>query len=508
MAKLDPKYDYKFIKTNRSSGILLHISSLPGPYGIGTLGKYAREFVDFLDDSGQTYWQMLPVGPTGYGDSPYQSFSTFAGNPYFIDLDMLVEDGLLTQEEIESIIKVEDDTSVDYGRLYIERYEVLRMAFDKFDLNSVEFINFVEENRLWLDNYSMFMSIKEHFDRIQWNMWPDDYKYRNKETLIKFKEQHIDEINFQKFLQYKFFEQWYLLKSYCNEKGIRIIGDLPIYVAEDSSDLWSNPEFFQLNEDLTLKYVGGCPPDGFSDDGQLWGNPVYNWEKLEEDNYKWWVNRLGGNLKIFDVIRLDHFRGFESYWSIPGGDDTAKFGTWVKGPGIKLFNKIKEALGEISIIAEDLGYMTEEVHNFREATGFPSMKVLQFAFDPLANSDYLPHNYVDNCVVYTGTHDNDTIQGWVKNAREEEIELATKYFNITKEETFNWGLIRGAMTSVANTAIFQMQDFLFLGNEARMNNPGTLGDNWKWRMEAEDYSFETSKILRELTRISGRMKSS
>lgn len=506
MVKLDPKFEFKKIKEDRGSGILLHISSLPGPYGIGTLGKSARKFADFLDGAGQKYWQMLPVGPTGFGDSPYQSFSTFAGNPYFIDLDTLVEEGLLTNEDIDNNISAIDDTKVDYGKLYIERYKILKTAYENFNIDDLEFVSFVEKNNNWIEDYSMFMAIKDKFDGKKWSEWQDNYKLRDENTLEEFKINNQKEINFYKFLQYKFFEQWYSLKDYVNRLNIKIIGDLPIYVAEDSSDVWANKEVFQLNEDCTLKYVGGCPPDGFSDDGQLWGNPVYDWEYLEKENYTWWIERMRWNLKIFDTIRLDHFRGFESYWRIPGGDKTARRGTWEKGPDIKLFDKIKESLGDISIIAEDLGYMTKEVYEFRLKTGFPSMKVLQFAFDPLATSDYLPHNYDDNCVVYTGTHDNDTILGWVNNAREEDLELAKKYFNITEEETFNFGLIRGALTSVAKLAVFQMQDLLFLDNSARMNNPGTLGDNWTWRMDKDALDFSVSKELRELTRISGRLK--
>lgn len=505
MVQLDEKYNFKNIKKDRGSGILLHISSLPGPYGIGSLGKEARDFVDLLKTAGQKYWQILPVGPTSYGDSPYASFSTFAGNPYFIDLDYLVEDGLLSVEDLEETKRVEDLEKVDYEKLYNERIPLLRKAFSKFNIYDMDFISFCSENLVWLDDYSLFMSLKKYFAGKSWQDWPNKYRLRDKNELNLFKIENIEEINFQKFLQYKFFQQWKSLKDYTNAKGIKVIGDLPIYVAEDSSDVWTKPQLFQLKEDLKPKFVGGCPPDGFSDDGQLWGNPVYDWENNEKEDYKFWVSRIKKNLKLYDILRLDHFRGFESYWKIPAEDTNARRGHWELGPGIKLFNKIKAELGDISIIAEDLGYMTKEVFEFREATGFPSMKVLQFAFNPDASSDYLPHNMNDNCVVYTGTHDNDTIIGWTKNAREEELDFARKYLNITDEEGFTFGLIRGAMTSVARTAIFQMQDLLFLDNSARMNNPGKLGGNWTWRMTEGSVSNETIERLRELTRISGRL---
>lgn len=506
MAQLDEKYYFKKIKTDRASGILMHISSLPDPYGIGTLGKSAREFVDFLDKSGQKYWQMLPVGPTGFGDSPYQSFSTYAGNPYFVDLDKLRYEGLVWQEDLDEVIHVDNIEKVDYGRLYYERFKVLRLAFERFNTEDEDFKNFVEKHAHWLRDYSLFMSIKDHFNGQPWTMWPEEYKRRDKKTLDKYEKDNIKDINFHRFIQYKFFQQWSELKDYIASKGIQTIGDLPIYVAEDSSDVWANPEVFQLNEDLKPTFVGGCPPDAFSDDGQLWGNPVYDWDYLEKTKYQWWVNRLKAAFDIFDCIRLDHFRGFESFWKVPYGDTTAAGGQWETGPAMKLFSRIKEELGDLPIIAEDLGFMTEEVYQFRLDSGFPSMKVLQFAFDPTCESDYLPHNYDDNCVVYTGTHDNDTILGWLQNARHDEIETAKKYFNITDEEGFNWGLFRGAMTSVAKLAVFQMQDFLWLDNSARMNNPGILGGNWEWRMLPHALHDDIANRLRELTRISGRLK--
>lgn len=506
MAILDEKYYFKKIKTDRASGVLMHISSLPSPYGIGTLGKEAREFVDFLDASGQKYWQMLPVGPTGFGDSPYQSFSTFAGNPYFIDLDDLVEKKLITKQEIDDLIFIEDQTKVDYGRLYIERFKVLKLAFERFDTSNERFLNFVDDQDKWLHDYVIFMSLKDKFNGEPWTKWPEEFKHRDQEALKKFEEENKKDVDFFRFTQYAFFSQWNELKKYIHERGILTIGDLPIYVAEDSSDVWANPELFQLNDDLTPKFVGGCPPDAFSETGQLWGNPVYDWDKNEETGYKWWLDRIGINFQIFDCIRLDHFRGFESYWRIPAGDDTAKNGEWVQGPAMKLFSKIKEEFGDLPIIAEDLGYMTKEVYKFRLETGFPSMKVIQFAFDPSGTSDHLPHNYDENTVAYLGTHDNDTIVGWFENARYEEANFAKRYFNLTEEESYVWGLIRGAMTSVAKMTIFQMQDLLMLDNSARMNNPGTLGNNWQWRRKSGALNPYLADRLKEMTRITGRSK--
>lgn len=507
MTELNEKYKYEHVKTERGSGILMHISSLPGPYGIGSMGEKAREFADFLEKAGQSYWQILPIGVTSFGDSPYTTFSSFAGNPYFIDLDLLKNEELLTQADIDQHIAfVEDNTKVDYGKLYHERYSLLKVAFHNFDLEDRGYYAFTEKHNFWLRNYALFMTLKEKFQGCKWNDWPNEYKFRDEKALSEFEIENLEDINFHKFIQYKFFSQWENLKDYIHQKNISIIGDLPIYLAEDSADVWSNPNLFQLNEDLKPTYVSGVPPDGFSDDGQLWGNPVYNWQEHEKTNFKFWSDRIRFNLEIFDVLRLDHFRGFESYWLVPAGENTAKNGRWEQGPGLKLFDKLNAELGHMRMIVEDLGYMTEEVYKLREEIGFPSMKVLQFAFNPDASSAYLPHNLIDNTVIYTGTHDNDTILGWTQSGNPQEIEFAKKYLNITAEETFNWGLIRGAMTSVSNTAIFQMQDLLLLGNEARMNHPGTMNANWQWRMQEDLISEEIIDRLRELTRISGRLR--
>ncbi|PID82301.1 MAG: 4-alpha-glucanotransferase [Clostridiales bacterium] len=503
---MDSKYNYTVISEERYSGVLMHISSLPSKYGIGTLGKKAYEFADFLDESGQKYWQMLPVGPTGYGDSPYQSFSSFAGNPYFIDLDILREMGLLTKNEIGKYSSVKNPKLVDYRQIYDSRYKLLKIAYDNFDKNDLSFLKFKTENNFWLQDYTRYTAIKKVNHELKWNEWPDKYKKRYVNALSDFDTEHYDEINFQSFMQYMFFKQWKELKSYVNKKGIELIGDLPIYVAEDSCDVWVNPELFHLNKDLTLKFVGGCPPDDFSLDGQLWGNPSYKWNAHKKDNYKWWIRRIKWIINMFDMIRIDHFRGFESYWRIPSGDKTARNGCWRQGPGIELFNCIKEELGDLPIIAEDLGYLTKEVHQFREDTGFPGMKILQFAFDPTGKSEHIPHNYKENIVVYPGTHDNYTINGWKKEAFKHEVEMAKEYFGI-EEEDFHWGMIRGAMTSVAKTSIFQMQDILGFDNSARMNKPGVLGEgNWCWRMKNSAINDKIINKLYRLTKMTNRLK--
>ncbi|MFL8968714.1 4-alpha-glucanotransferase [Helcococcus kunzii] len=498
------KYNFQKINENRSSGILMHISSLPGPYGIGTLGENARKFADFLKKAGQTYWQVLPVGPTSYGDSPYQSFSTFAGNPYFIDLDYLVNDHLLYSEEIQHLNDNVNPTSIDYGRIYNERFIVLRKAFERFNINSEDFKDFCNQESFWLDEYSLFMTLKNEHGGKSWTQWDEKYKSKDKDALKSFTESHIEDINFQKFMQYIFFRQWEALKKYCHERGIKIIGDIPIYVAEDSSDVWGNPELFKLQDDLTPAFVGGCPPDVFSDSGQLWGNPVYDWEANKKQNYKWWVERIKSSFKLFDSVRIDHFRGFESYWEIVAKSETAANGKWVQGPGYDLFKVIKEELGDLPIIAEDLGYMTKEVYEFRQQTAFPGMKIIQFAFNPEMNSEHMPHNYTNEFVVYAGTHDNETLNGWLKNIDEGTLTRAIEYGNLTKEEGYDWGIIRLAMTSVADTCIIQLQDILGLDNSARMNLPGTLGTNWLWRVDQLP-SDEISEKLYKYTKNSDRL---
>lgn len=489
----------------RSSGILMHITSLPSPYGIGTFGKEAYEFVDFLEKAGQKYWQILPLGMTGYGDSPYQSFSAFAGNPYFIDLDILEKDRLIKEEDYKDLDFGSDREKVDYEKIFKNKMFVLRLAYEKGKekyKNQIE--KFKNENKDWLEDYSLYMAIKSQFDLKSWQEWDEDIKLRKEHAVKYYRENLRDEIEYWVFLQFLFFQQWFELKSYANKKGIKIIGDIPIYVAEDSADTWSKSEIFLLDEEKLPIKVAGCPPDSFSETGQLWGNPIYRWDLLEKTGFKWWIERIRMNSKLYDVIRIDHFRGFESYWEVPYGEETAINGRWVKGPAMKLFKAIKKALGNVNIIAEDLGFLTKEVIDFRAESGYPGMKVLQFAFDTREESDYLPHNYDKNCVVYTGTHDNDTVNGWLENGNKNDVEYAIKYLKLNEEEGYNWGFIRGAWSSVGILAIAQMQDFLGLGSEARMNIPSTIGGNWQWRVIKENLTEELANKIFEITRLYGR----
>lgn len=490
----------------RKNGIILPIFSLPSNYGIGTFGKEAYRFVDFLEKAQIDLWQILPVGPTSYGDSPYQSFSTFAGNPYFIDLELLAEKGLLEKKEIEKYNFGKFENDIDYGEMYKNRYKVLKVAYKNINKTLRRKINlFKEKNKSWLYDYSLFMSIKDYKGGASWQEWEKDIRFRKPKAISKYSNLLKDEIDFYSFLQYMFYHQWTSLKKYANDKGIKIIGDIPIYVAEDSSDIWSNPNLFVLDENLIPKKVSGCPPDAFSETGQLWGNPIYNWEELKKQGYRWWIERIKSSFNIFDVIRIDHFRGFESYWSIPYEDDTAINGQWEKGPGIELFDAINKELGEIDIIAEDLGFITQEVREMLDYCGYPGMKVLQFAFDPEGDSEYLPHNYDKNVVVYTGTHDNDTIKGWFNSLSEDEREFCKKYTGM-KDADDNWAFIKCAIASVADTSILQMQDILNLDKDARINIPSTLGNNWRWRIGKEDLTDELAEKLRVLNNLYGRTR--
>lgn len=495
------------MRMKRGSGIIMHIASLPGKYGIGTFGKEAYEFADFLKKAGQIYWQILPLGQTSYGDSPYQSFSAFAGNPYFIDFYILEQDGLLNKNDYDSINFGENPEVIDYGLIFSEKMKVLKIAYENFKQNECDdFKSFEKEETSWLEDYALFMAVKNHFNLISFQTWDDDIRLRKEEALNKYKDQLADEIRYWKFLQYEFFKQWKKLKAYANKLEINIIGDIPIYVAEDSADLWSNPKMFLLDEkSLKPIKIAGCPPDAFSATGQLWGNPIYNWEYLHKTNYEWWISRIKQSLKIYDVLRIDHFRGFEAYWAVPYGEKTAQKGEWIKGPEMKLFNAIKQELGDINIIAEDLGILTEETVSFRKKTGFPGMKVLAFAFSGESKNAYLPHNYEKNCVAYTGTHDNDTARGWIETTgSKHEVENAIKYLNLTEEEGYNWGLIRGIWSSVSDTSIALMQDFLNLGNEARINFPSTMGNNWSWRAKDSDFTSELANKIYRLTKTYGR----
>lgn len=491
----------------RSSGILMHISSLPSKYGIGTFGKEAYNFVDFLEEAGQNNWQILPLGQTSYGDSPYQSFSAFAGNPYFIDFDLLEKEGLLNINDYEDLDFGSNEVEIDYGKLFVNRYRVLRKAYEnsnkKFDK---EILEFEKENNFWLEDYSLYMAIKNHFGLVSWQEWDNDIRLREEKALKKYREMLKTEIKYWTFIQFLFFKQWKDLKSYANSKDVNIIGDIPIYVAEDSTDVWSNPKFFNLDENMKPITVAGCPPDAFAKTGQLWGNPIYDWKYIHETGYSWWIDRMRESFKMYDVVRIDHFRGFESYYEIPYENKTAEFGTWVKGPDIHLFNAIKEALGDVNIIAEDLGNVTDEVIELREATNFPGMRILQFAFGGEDSID-LPHNYVENCVTYTGTHDNNTIIGWYNEASsKKDREKAKKYLNLTYEEGIAKGMIRGIWSSKAYLAIAQIQDFLSLGNEARINVPSVLGGNWIWRVKKEDINNKLAIEIYNMSKLYGRAK--
>lgn len=474
------------------------ISSLPSNYGIGTLGKEAYNFVDFLVKSKQSYWQILPIGPTGYGDSPYSTFSSYAGNPYFIDLDLLVKDGLLAKKDLKDI-RVSDDENIDYSYLYEKRYKLLYKAYvNGFIKDEDEFNNFIKSNP-FISDYALYMAIKEQFDMKQWIDWPDEkIRKRDEDSIKEYKEALKDRINFYEYIQYLFFKQFADLKDYMNKKGIKLIGDIPIYISLDSSDCWCNPKEFQLDENYIPTEVSGVPPDYFSKDGQLWGNPLYNWEYMKNNGYKWWIDRVGAASKIYDVIRIDHFRGFESYWAVPYGDKTAKNGHWVKGPNMDLLNVLKGWFSEVEFIAEDLGYHTPGVQKMLDDFSFPGMKVLEFGFDSREASNHAPHTYVENSVCYVGTHDNSTAMGWLSAADKNDVAYCLKYLGLKDTSDFNFAMIRTGMMSVANLFISQMQDYLGLDDRSRINIPGTL-NNWKWRMKKGALKASLAKKIAEYT---------
>ena len=491
---------------DRSSGILLPISSLPSPYGIGTLGKAAYAFADFLHAAGQKYWQLLPLGPTSYGDSPYQSFSTFAGNPYFIDLDLLAEDGLLDRAELAAINWGTEPRYVDYGKIYESRFTILRKAFHKgFDRDRAAVEAFRKENP-WLANYALYMAVKSHFDMKCWLDWPDEaIRLRKPEAVERYTKELREDVDFYTYLQFLFYRQWTALRDYIHSLNIRIIGDLPIYVAMDSADLWAEPEFFQLGEGHVPTEVSGVPPDYFSADGQLWGNPLYDYDAMKKDGFGWWIRRVEGASRLFDVIRIDHFRGLESYWAVPYGDKTARNGRWRKGPGMDLVGVLTSWFHGLDFIAEDLGFLTPEVHKLLSDSGLPGMKVLEFAFDSRESSNYLPHTYERNCVCYVGTHDNETVMQWRSTAAPADITYARRYLGLNEAEGFHWGMIRGGMGSVADTFVAQMQDYLGLGSEGRMNTPGTSYGNWQWRLLPGEATASLANKIRRYTKMYGRM---
>ncbi len=489
----------------RTSGILLHISSLPSRYGIGTYGKEAYRFVDFLEQSEQTYWQILPLGPTSYGDSPYQTFSAFANNPYFIDLDFLVSEKLLKKSEITATFT--SPRYVDYYELYEERFIILKKAFHRFNLKNEDYIRFLEENKKWLNDYALFMAIKAKHDGASWLTWEDNLRLRNPDVLSEYEILLKEDIDFYCFLQFKSYEQWFSLKKYANDKGIMFIGDMPIYVSYDSSDVWANPEYFDLNEKKLPNHIAGVPPDNYSSDGQLWGNPLYNWEYLEKNDFEWWVDRVYSSTLLFDMIRIDHFIGFQNFYSIPYGEKTAINGTWKKGPGINLFNVFKEKLGEVNIIAEDLGVVTNEVRNLLKNTGFPGMKLLQFAFDPREESDYIPYLYTKNVIAYTGTHDNETTKTWFDKLPEKDLRYCLSYINHSDNQNKVDSLIKATLACIADTAIIPIQDYLHLGSEGRMNTPSTTGNNWRWRLMSSELNSKLMIKIKDMTTLYGRGQS-
>ncbi len=490
----------------RRQGILMPISSIPSPYGIGTFGRESYRFVDFLHKAGQRLWQILPLGPTGYGDSPYQSFSTFAGNPYFIDLELLIEAGLLTEEEC--LVCDQGEGEIDYEKLYLTRFALFRKAYErgfKEVRKSAEYLAFLEDNSYWLEDYALYMAVKDSFGGVCFTEWDEDIRTRRKSALSQYRKQLAKEIQCYQFQQYLFWVQWSALKSYANEKGIEIVGDIPIYVAFDSADTWANPKLFQMDEQGYPTAVAGCPPDYFSATGQLWGNPLYNWEYHKETEYDWWMQRFAHCYKLYDVVRIDHFRGFDEYWAVPYGDATAEGGKWLKGPGYDLFKTLRQKLGKKQIIAEDLGFMTPGVRRLVKRTGFPNMKILQFAFEAKGDSEYLPHRYDSNCVVYTGTHDNDTMVGFLRGMPGKDIRFAKKYLNCKEDKKLCKEVIRAGVASVADTVIIPMQDWLELDNEARINIPSTLGMNWKWRMSADALTDKLAKKIYKMTKLYGRL---
>lgn len=481
------------------------VSSLPSRFGIGGFSKEAYDFVDFLAASGQSLWQILPLGPTGYGDSPYQSFSTFAGSPYYISLDALIEEGLLTEEECSSVDFGNDTKRVDYEKIYYTRFELLRKAFERANRSDdADYSAFVKENELWLKDYAMYMAVKDFLGGVSWIEWDEEIRLRKPKAMKKYEKELADDIAFYSYQQYLFSKHWSALKEYANKKGIQIVGDIPIYVAFDSADTWAKPELFQLDQKNVPTAVAGCPPDAFSATGQLWGNPLYRWDYHEETGFAWWMQRLAHCFDIYDIVRIDHFRGFDEYWAVPYGDETAENGEWKPGPGYKLFEVMKKTLGNRAVIAEDLGFLTPSVLKLVKKTGYPGMKILQFAFDATGESDYLPHKYPNNCVVYTGTHDNDTVNGWLATLNKKDLAFVKKYVNVKRTPELCETLIRTALGSVADTAVIPMQDYLGLGGEARINTPSTLGGNWEWRMEKDACTEELSKHMLELAWIYGR----
>lgn len=490
----------------RQSGILMHISSLPSRFGIGRMGRAAYDFVDFLKASETAYWQILPLSPTSYGDSPYQSFSVYAGNPYFIDFVMLEEQGLLQHEDFSTMLWQRTGDTIDYELLYRSNITVLRRAYARFREKPLKgYTAFKNAQKSWLPDYALFMALKEQHDGAPWYEWEPELAMRDKKAIAAAKAELKDEIELHSFIQFLFTKQWQALKDYANRNGVEIIGDMPIYVAYDSADVWCSPELFALDEEKKPVEVAGCPPDPFSPTGQLWGNPLYNWDYHKETGYAWWTKRLAYASSLYDVIRIDHFRGFESYYAIPFGSETAEKGRWRKGPNKALFLAVKKELGELRIIAEDLGFITPGVRRMLKALKYPGMKVLQFGFDSDPANEHLPHNFQSpNCVVYTGTHDNETLRGWLESSGKKTVKYAKQYLRVKKKSEIPDALVAAAWQSIADLAVAQMQDFLHEDSAARMNTPSVLGGNWQYRTAAEDFTPELAKSIRRLNRTYGR----
>lgn len=501
---MDIKIEWRHHMNKRASGILMHISSLPSQYGIGDFGMSAYQFVDFLKETQTKYWQVLPMGITSYGDSPYQSFSAFAGNPYFIDLDEFIDKGWLDQDEVDNTNLGDNPVAVDYAALYYNKYPLLRKAF-KNALPEVESkLNQVLKDEDWLHDFALFMALKDYHDGRSWQEWSDDFKRRDKRALESFESSHQEDILFWVFTQYFFKTQWDALKHYANSAGIYIIGDIPIYVAVDSSDVWADPKYYKLDENLAPTVVAGVPPDLMSDYGQLWGNPIYDWDVHEADGFKWWIKRIEESFKLYDSVRIDHFRGFEAYWQIPFGNETAVEGEWVKGPANRLFHAINNAIGEKDILAEDLGYITTEVHKMIEETGYPGMNVMQFGFGG-DDAEFAPHNHQYNSIAYTSNHDTMTMEGWLLQANTDELRRAKDYLNLTLNEGYTNGFIRGTYASHSYLAIIPMQDWMNLNDEARMNEPSTVGGNWMWRVESDYITDEMTEKIKNMNQIFGRI---
>jgi 4-alpha-glucanotransferase len=495
----------------RSSGILLHPTSLPGKYGIGTLGKQAFDFIDFLAKARQQYWQILPLGPTGYADSPYQCFSSHAGNPNLIDLDLLVKARLLQADDLADYPHFSDET-IDFEAVQQVRLPLLQKAYHSFTLHAdnlekMAYRNFLKEQAKWINDYALFRAIKANREQKPWYLWEQPLKTRDPEAIKANQALLHDEIDFHKFMQFLFFQQWNTVKEYAHTHKVKIIGDIPLYVALDSADAWANPEIFEFDSNLNPIRVGGVPPDYFSETGQLWGNPLFRWDVLKQTGYQWWIERIRTSLFLYDIIRIDHFRGFAAYWAVPYAEKTAINGEWVPCPGKDFFDKLCEEFGELPIIAEDLGVITPDVEELRDGFRLPGMKILQFAFDSAEANDYIPHNYVKNCIVYTGTHDNDTVVGWYNSATPDDRKYVLDYLN-TNDHDIHWSFIRLAWSSVALTAIIPIQDLLGLDTTARMNLPGTTRNNWQWRVKSEALTPELAAKLAHLTVLYGRTRRS